>query len=241
MKISCIIVDDEPLALQKLEDYVRQIEYLDLKACFSSGMKALQYLKKNAVDLLFLDVQMDELSGIQLLEILPEMPEVILTTAYDQYALKGFELNVSDYLLKPISFTRFLTAVEKVYQQLLRKRQAKLNDPGKSKLEDFILVRSEYRLQRILLKDIDYIEGMKDYSRIFTPTQKVMTLQNLKRIEEALPKPPFLRIHKSFIISLDKIQTIGKNDLTIAGKTIPIGGMYKNGFIEFIEQQHLLG
>ncbi|MEN0002979.1 MAG: DNA-binding response regulator [Bacteroidota bacterium] len=238
MTITCIIVDDEPLARQKIASYVEQIDYLQLDGTFSDGLSALYHLRKHPTDLIFLDVQMDEFSGIQLLESLKEPPEVILTTAYDSYALKGFELSVADYLLKPISLARFLTAVEKVYAHLSRKRQS---EPPTTGPKDFILVRSEYRLQRICLKDILYIEGMKDYSRIYTPSQKVMTLQNLKRIEEALPQPSFLRIHKSFIISLDKIQTIGKNDVTIAEQTIPIGGMYKARFLEFIEQQQLLG
>jgi two-component system LytT family response regulator len=143
-------------------------------------------------------------------------------------------------LLKPISLARFLAAVEKVYAQLQRKRQP-VPAPSSSPKDDFILVRSEYRLQRLFLKDIEYIEGMKDYSRIYTPSQKVMTLQNLKRMAEALPSPPFVRIHKSFIISLDQVETIGKNELTIRGQTLPIGGMYKAGFLAFIEERQLLG
>lgn len=244
MNISCIVVDDEPLAIEKMETFINKVPYLELKGSFDSALAALSFLKENSVDLLFLDIQMDELTGIQLLETLQRKPQVILTTAYDQYALKGYELDVSDYLLKPISFQRFLKAVERVHNKLTdRQKAASLKKPKKSKAQEgrpYILVRSEYRLQKIWLDEILYIEGMKDYSRIFTTNLKVMTLQNLKKIQEALETPPFLRIHKSYIISLDKIESIGKNDLVVAGTTIPVGGLYKKVFHEFIDKQNLI-
>jgi DNA-binding LytR/AlgR family response regulator len=245
MKISCITVDDEPLALEKMEKFIQKVPFLELKAAFDNALAALDYLKEKPVDLLFLDIQMDELTGIQLLETLERKPQVIMTTAYDEYAIKGYELDVSDYLLKPISFQRFLKAVERVHNQLQdRQKAAAISDqkaapPSESR--PYILVRSEYRLQKIWLDEILYIEGMKDYSRIFTPSLRIMTLQNLKKIEEALETPPFLRVHKSYIISLDKIESIGKNDLVIAGTTIPVGGLYKQTFHDYIDQQNLIG
>lgn len=240
MKISCIAVDDEPLALEKMEKYIEKVDYLDLKGTFDNAFDALNFLRQQRVDLMFLDIQMDELTGIQLLEVLKNQPKVVLTTAYDQYALKGYELDVVDYLLKPFSFQRFLKAVEKVFESL---RQSSFPPPPiPLKLEsDYILVRSEYRLQKIKLSEIQYIEGMKDYSRIFTPTNKVMTLQNLKKLEEVLPCPPFLRVHKSFIISVDKVDSIGKNDIIVAERTIPIGGLYKKTFMDYLDQQKLIG
>lgn len=245
MKISCITVDDEPLALEKMEKFIQKVPFLELKASFDNALAALNYLKEETVDLLFLDIQMDELTGIQFLETLERKPQVIMTTAYDQYAIKGYELDVSDYLLKPISFQRFLKAVERVHNQLQdRQKAAAISDQKATTASEsrlYILVRSEYRLQKIWLDEILYIEGMKDYSRIFTPNMKIMTLQNLKKIEEALEAPPFLRVHKSYIISLDKIESIGKNDLVIAGKTIPVGGLYKQTFHDYIDQQNLIG
>lgn len=244
MTITCIAVDDEPLALEKMETFIEKVPYLEWKGSFDSGMAALDFLKKETVDLLFLDIQMDELTGIQVLETLQKKPYVIFTTAYDQYALRGYELNVVDYLLKPIAFQRFLKAVERVHQKMedIRKVSRPKKPAAKSSTRrPYILVRSEYRLQKIWLDEIFYIEGMKDYSRFYTEDNKIMTLQNLKKIEDALSTPPFLRVHKSYIINLEKVESIGKNDLVIAGKTIPIGGLYKETFQKYIEAQDIIG
>ncbi len=240
-KITCIAIDDEPLALEKMKAFIQKVPYLDLQACLDNGLEALHFIRQHPVDLIFLDIQMDELNGIQLLETLSKKPKVILTTAYDQYALKGYELEVSDYLLKPINFQRFLLAVERVRDQLQALWEKNQPPQGLPTGEPFILVRSEYRLQKVFIKDILFVEGMKDYSRIYTAETKIMTLQNLKKIEEALPRPPFLRVHKSYIVSLYKIQSIGRNDLSIDGHTIPIGGLYKGPFMEYIEGQNLIG
>ncbi|MBX2870636.1 MAG: LytTR family DNA-binding domain-containing protein [Saprospiraceae bacterium] len=240
MKLSCIAVDDEPLALEKMETYIAKVDYLDLRGTFDNAFDALNFLRQERVDLMFLDIQMDELTGIQLLEVLKNQPKVILTTAYDQYALRGYELDVVDYLLKPFSFQRFLKAAEKVFENVRQVQQPTTTTPASSD-KDFILVRSEYRLQKIKLQDIQYIEGMKDYSRIFTPTNKIMTLQNLKKLEEVLPCPPFLRVHKSFIISVDRVDSIGKNDIVVAERTIPIGGLYKKTFLDYLDRQKLIG
>ena len=167
MKIKCIAIDDEPLALEKMAKFIHKVPYLELLGTFDNALQALEFLKQTKVDLLFLDIQMDELTGIQLLEALKEKPEVILTTAYDQYAIKGYELSVSDYLLKPISFQRFLKAVERVYQKVNdQQKVAAIAPKEKKQAREYILVRSEYRLQKIWLDEILYIEGMKDYSRI---------------------------------------------------------------------------
>lgn len=240
MKISCIAVDDEPLALEKMATYIAKVDYLDLKGTFDNAFDALNFLRQERVDLMFLDIQMDELTGIQLLEVLKNQPKVVLTTAYDQYALRGYELDVVDYLLKPFSYQRFLKAAEKVFEGLRQTQQPAPPSPTAKEI-DFILVRSEYRLQKIKLADIQYIEGMKDYSRIFTPDNKIMTLQNLKKLEEGLPCPPFLRVHKSFIISVDRVESIGKNDIVVAERTIPIGGLYKKTFMDYLDEQKLLG
>lgn len=240
MKISCIAVDDEPLALEKMATYIAKVDYLDLKGTFDNAFDALNFLRQERVDLMFLDIQMDELTGIQLLEVLKNQPKVVLTTAYDQYALRGYELDVVDYLLKPFSYQRFLKAAEKVFDGLRQTQQLAPASPSPKEV-DFILVRSEYRLQKIKLADIQYIEGMKDYSRIFMPDNKIMTLQNLKKLEEVLPCPPFLRVHKSFIISVDRVESIGKNDIVVAERTIPIGGLYKKTFMDYLDEQRLIG
>ncbi len=246
MKIRCIAVDDEPLALGKMSAFIEKVPYLDLQGTFDNGFDAMNFLRQNEIDLMFLDIQMDELTGIQLLEVLTQRPKIIFTTAYDQYAIKGYELDVTDYLLKPISLDRFLMAVEKVYNILKddeKETAPTLGTPPITAIDKdaYILVRSEYRLQKIKLDDILYIEGMKDYSRIYTPSSKVMTLQNLKKIEEVLPTPPFFRVHKSYIISSNKVDSIGKNDLFIGEQQIPIGGLYKKTFLDFINQQRLIG
>lgn len=233
--IRCIAVDDEPLALEKLEKFIHRISYFQLTGSFDNGLEALQFLKKNQVDLLFLDIQMDDLTGLQLLEVAPGKPFVVLTTAYDQYALKGFELDVDDYLLKPFSFPRFMAAAEKVYEKwTIRQDRAQRSTISDSR--EYIMVRSEYRLLKVRLDEVLYIEGMKDYSRIFTTTSNIMTLMNLRKMTELLPSPGFMRIHKSFIISVDKIESIGKNDVMIAGKDIPVGGLYKEQFQQYLAE-----
>lgn len=237
--IQCIAVDDEPLALEKLEKFITRISYLQLVGSFDNGFDALQFLKQHEVGLLFLDIQMDDLTGLQLLEVAPCRPFVILTTAYDKYALKGFELDVDDYLLKPYSFPRFMTAAEKVYAKWSNQK-TRSNKKVVSNSREYIMVRSEYRLLKVRLDEILYIEGMKDYSRIFTTASNIMTLQNLRKMEELLPKTNFMRIHKSFIISLDKIESIGKNDVVVAEKNIPVGGLYKGQFQKYLEEWSLI-
>lgn len=219
MTINCITIDDEPLALAKLKDYIDKVQYLNLVASFENGADSLSFLKENTVDLIFLDIQMDDFTGIQLLEVLNDRPKVILTTAYDQYALKGYELDISDYLLKPISFDRFVKSVEKVYAILEKenavKAELKESQMLVDKKSDFIFVKSDYKLQKVRFKDIMYIEGMKDYLRIVTPEKRLMVLQNFKRMEDILPDNKFVRVHKSYIISVEKIDSIGKKALRL--------------------------
>jgi two-component system LytT family response regulator len=240
MKIRCIAVDDEPLALEKMETFIEKIDYLDLVDRFDNGMDALNFLRKEEVDLVFLDIQMDELSGIQLLEVLKVRPKVILTTAYDEYALKGYELDVADYLLKPFSFQRFLKAVEKVYDQLKSARSNPAEAPSREKRRPYLLVRSEYKLIKIWLDEILFVEGMKDYSRIHCTERRIMTMQNLKKMEGHLPHPAFLRVHKSYIIPVEKIDSIDKNHLQIREHSIPIGGLYKKSLLDYLDSQQLL-
>jgi len=243
MIIKCIAIDDEPLALDKIEGYVNQVPYLKLEGRFCNALAALPYLKGNTIDLLFLDIQMDGLTGIQLLESLTVKPRVILTTAFDQYALKGFELNVTDYLLKPISFSRFLKAVEKVYDHMAQQSKtttqaAPSNTEAAQK--DFIFVKSGSQFEKISFAEILYIEGMKDYLRIHTPAKKVMTLMSFSEIEKMLPSENFVRIHKSYIVAINKIEVIDRAFVKIGGNNLPIGDVFRKTFRQKLDEQGLV-
>jgi two-component system LytT family response regulator len=225
MIIDCIIVEDEPLALKRTTEYVGKIPYLNLLGSFDNGFEAIGFLKKQHVDLIFLDIKMDELTGIQLLESLERKPYVIVTTAYTEYALKGFELNVSDYLLKPFSIERFIQAVEKVSSQL----EKRYNDN-----RDFFFVKTEYRIEKIFFQDIFFIEGMRDYRSIQTNTKKILTLQTFTELDNELPKSMFCRVHKSYIIALSKVELIERNRIKIKDNMIPISATYKENFYKLI-------
>ncbi|PKP19346.1 MAG: DNA-binding response regulator [Bacteroidetes bacterium HGW-Bacteroidetes-21] len=234
MKIKCVVVDDEPLAIEKLSSFIGRIPYLELTETFTNPLDALSYLRTNDTDLLFLDIQMEDLTGIQLIDVLQKKPKIILTTAYDQYALKGYELNISDYLLKPISFERFLKAVNKVADVF------NAESPVTVKHENvvtpsFIFVKTEYRMQRIMLDDILYVEGMKDYLHIITKTGGIMTLMNFAQMMTQLPHGSFIRVHKSYIVSLSKIESVERDRILINGKRIPVGETYRKDFYTALE------
>jgi DNA-binding LytR/AlgR family response regulator len=233
MQISCIAIDDEPLALTKLEGFISKVPELNLLRKFDNAIEAIGWLKQNRADLIFLDIQMEQLTGIQFLEAAEPTSRIILTTAYDQYAIKGFELNVTDYLLKPFSFQRFLRAVNKVMEYFSVKTDSQ-HSPAQP--DSYIFVKTEYRLERIDIEDILYIEGMKDYLRIICTSKKIMTLQSFSRIEESLPANKFCRVHKSFIVALDKIKSIERGVIVIADQRIPVSNTYKDNFFTKIKQ-----
>ena len=235
MTLKCIIIEDEPLAAEKLEAFIKKVPFLELKVSFRSSVQGLQYLKENTLDLIFLDIQMDSLTGIELLEGLSKKPSVIFTTAYQQFALQGYELRVSDYLLKPFSFARFLKAVDKVYDEhSLRINTVELT-------HDCIFVKTEYRIEKVHIQTILYIEGMSDYLRIHTTdNKKIMSLQTFKSFEAVLPKNNFIRVHKSFLIAVDKIVNIERLRVKIGDKLIPISNTYKSDFFALIENKGLL-
>jgi two-component system, LytTR family, response regulator len=242
MKIKCIAIDDEPLALEIIKDYSGKVPFLDLVKTFDNALESMDYLKNNKADLLFLDIQMEELTGIQLLKVLNPKPNVIFTTAYDSFAIQGFELDAVDYLLKPISFERFLKAVNKVYEKLNveqlienKSKEVTIYTPG----DDYFFVKTEFRLEKVKFSDILYIEGMGDYLRIVTPGKRLMTLQNFKKMEEMLPANKFYRVHKSYIVSLDKIENIERNRIKISDKIIPISDTYKKPFFDFLDKRKL--
>jgi len=227
MIINCMIIEDEPLAMERLKSFVLQVKFLKLIACFDNGLEAIGVMKSEKIDLLFLDIQMDGFTGIQLLESLTSRPEVIITTAFDQYALRGFELSVSDYLLKPFTFERFLQSVNKVYDRITLSRKAETRS--------FIFIKTEYRLEKIQLDEILFIEGMRDYRRIHLMNDKsIMTLQTFGELEQELPAKQFCRVHKSFIVALDKIENIERDRIKIKNELIPISNTFKESFYKLI-------
>jgi DNA-binding LytR/AlgR family response regulator len=232
MVINCIAIDDEPLALSKLEGFIEKVPELKLIRTFDNAVEAIGWLKLNRTDLIFLDIQMVQLTGIQFLEVADPHSEVIITSAFEQYALKGFELSVTDYLLKPYSFQRFTRAVSKVIEHFAMKH----NEVNSSKKESFMFVKTEYRLERVDLDSILYIEGMKDYLRIVCLNKKIMTLQNFAQIEKMLPVKGFCRVHKSFIIAIDKIESIERGVIRIGGQRIPVSNTYKENFYSLIKK-----
>jgi two-component system, LytTR family, response regulator len=225
-KYSCIIIEDEPLALERTKDFVNKIPFLNLAAFFDNALNGLAYLNSNEVDLLFLDINMDELSGIELLENSKINSQVIITTAYQQYALKGYELRVTDYLLKPFTFNRFLQAVNTAQENLSRRTV--------DSQKDFIFVKTENRLEKIMLNEIIYIEGMRDYRRIHTVNKKIMTLQNFGELEQIIPTSIVCRVHKSYMVGLNKIESIERSRIKIADQLIPISETYRDIFFQQI-------
>lgn len=249
MKLKCIAVDDEPLALDIIEDYISKVPFLELVKRTENAIEGLQLVQAGGIDLVFLDIQMPDLTGIQFLKIANNKASYILTTAYSQYALESYDLNVSDYLLKPIAFDRFYKAVEKVHNQHKNNAEpavaaAPVPAPAPvaaplQPVQDFIFVKTEHKIQKIELDDILYIEGLKDYISIFTKAERVITLQNMKKMEETLPSSQFIRVHKSYIIALDKIESIERSRITICGKIIPIGDTYRDEFFKRIESNNI--
>lgn len=232
--MNCIIIDDEPLALELLEDNISRIPFLDLKAKFSNPIDSLSFLREEAIDLIFLDIQMPGLSGLQLLKTLSNPPMVIFITAYKNYALEGYEFNVVDFLVKPVEFDRFVKACEKAQQQFLLK-----NPTIGSLAKSSIFVHSEYSLVKVQLQDICYVEGLKDYVKIHlsTTSKPILTRQNLKAMKEKLGERDFSRIHKSFIVSLDKVESFRKNIVQVNGVEIPLSDSYKEAFLEGIRSK----
>lgn len=225
MVINCIIVEDEPLALKRTTDFVSRVPYLNLLATFTNGFEAIGFVKDRDIDLMFLDIEMDGFTGIELIESLSRKPQIIITTAYDKYALKGFELHVADYLLKPFGFDRFLNSVERVYESI---EKASKDEKG------YIFVKTEYRLERIAVDEIIFIEGMGDYRNIRTTSKKILTLQTFSELEKILPKNQFCRVHKSYIVSINKIISVERHRIKMLENLIPISDSYKEGFYSLI-------
>lgn len=219
--ITCIAVEDEPLAMERMTDYIQKLPLLEMLCTFDNAADAFTFLKTNTVDLVFLDINLGELSGIQLLESMHLQSDVIITTAYPDYALKGYDLNVTDYLLKPFTFERFIKAVDKV-------------QPKTVTASSHIFIKTENRLEKIELDDVLYIEGMRDYRRIHTNTKKIMTLQNFSELEKMIPPAILCRVHKSYMVAINKITAVEKGIIDLNGISIPISDTYRQQFFDVI-------
>ena len=233
--IRCVVVDDKPLAIDILNDYISKVPDLHLAFSSTNPLEALTYVMKNEVDLVFLDIQMPQLNGVQFMKIVTEKCKVILTTAYAEYAIDGFDNNAIDYLLKPVSFERFYKAIQKVQHHFNTISQPLKGIETLTKDNDFIFVKTEYKLIKINTDDILYVEGMQNYVAIYTSKEKIISLQNIKKTEEQLPKKQFVRIHKSYIVSIKKIDSVERSRIYINGLTLPIGDVYREEFYNAIE------
>jgi two-component system LytT family response regulator len=240
--MNCIAVDDEPLALKLIEDFVKKVPFLNfIKSC-KNAFEAIDVIQKEEIDLVFLDINMPDVSGIELIKNIENKPFVIFTTAYSEYAVEGFELNAVDYLVKPFLFERFFKAVNKAYElyNLKNKKQQLQAADNNSTQQDFIFVKADYSSIKIYLNDILYLEGLKDYVKIHTAEKKILTLITMKKIEEKLPSSTFVRVHRSFIVAIDKIESIQRNRIIINNVRIPVGNSYKDDFYKRIEEINLL-
>ena len=232
MKTRCLIVDDEPLARELIRAHVEKLENFEIVDQCGDAMKALNVLREKQVDLIFMDIQMPQITGIDFLKTLKHPPKVIITTAYREYALEGFELDVVDYLLKPITFERFLKSVNK-YCQITQDEVQVITNSAADRLKDesFIYIKENKKVVKIHLSEIRYIEGLSEYVQIFTEKRKIITKTSMVQMEEKLPTDSFLRIHKSFIVSIGKIEAFTANTIEIQGKELPIGRSFKNGVL----------
>ncbi len=252
-QINCLIVDDEPLALELLEDNIKRIPFLNLVAKANNGFEALEIINKNTIDLIFLDIQMPEMTGLEFLQSLHHKPMIIFLTAYKKYALEGYEHDVLDYLVKPLSFERFLKAATKAkewfdlrqnmlesVENLAQKKENTSNlaaNTGGGASDDFFMVHADYSLVKVIMSDISYIEGLKDYVKIYidTQTKPIITRMSLKQLEEILPKSHFMRIHKSYICNLTKVTALRKTQLLLHKIELPLSDIYKTAVGQYFK------
>ena len=232
-KLTCYIIDDEPLAQEILEAYIGKVEFLELKGVFNSPLEAAAQVDRERPDILFLDINMPDIDGLSFIPMLKYKPMIVLTTAYDQHALKAFDLEVKDYLVKPISFERFYKGVLRLYQDKTENSSVPSVESNlESKVADYLFIKVGHQIKRLELSQILYVEGMKDYLKIHTPTDKIMTLMSFARLEELLPQQNFSRVHRSYMVSIDRIKHIEKNRIWIGESIIPISDSYSAAFYQ---------
>lgn len=239
--MNCVIVDDEPLAREGLANYVREVDFLDLAGVCENPLELLPLIDKNTVDLIFLDIQMPKMNGIEFLKIMQKPPMVVITTAYPSYALEGFQLNVLDYLLKPVTFERFFKASAKArdYHRLLSKPAAEQNTPVPTNDEDYCFIKCGNKYEKLLFAEILYVEGMQNYVNIYTLRGKFITILSLKNLEENLNTQLFIRVHKSYIVAIGKIESIDGNEISIQNHRIPISRNYRQPVIDEVVNKRL--
>lgn len=234
--LKCCVIDDEPLASQLIASYIEKTPFTQLVGTYSSAQEAIKTILDNQVDLVFLDIEMPQLNGLEFAKIIPPTTRIIFTTAYDQYAIQGFKVDALDYLLKPISYEDFLASANKAQRWIEIQR----NSSSQGSTRDYVIVKSEYRLVQIPTSDILFIEGLKDYVKIYTVDEQksIMTLMNMKTLEQSLPST-FMRVHRSFIVNTTKIKIIERNRIVFGNKYIPISDSYKQAFSDYVAS-HLL-
>jgi len=238
MKIRTIAIDDEPLALQLVSDYIRKTPFLELVGSFDNPLDAFDFLSETDVELIFVDIQMPDLTGIEFTRSLQEDHKIIFTTAYEKYALEGFKLNAVDYLLKPFSYEEFLKAAGKA------RKLCELEDRSQPTIEtnnQFLFLKSEYKIRRINFNDILYIEGLKDYVKVYIngEDKPILSLNSIKSLEQKLPEEKFMRVHRSFIVNLEKIETIERSRIIFGKIYIPVSDQYKDKFQEYLDKNFL--
>jgi len=243
MNLTCLIVEDEPMARKLLTQYVEKVSGLTLLAALSSPLAAIDFLEQNEPDILFLDVQMPEITGIDLLKILKKKPIIVLTTAYSEYAIEGYELDVTDYLLKPITFNRFLKCVEKIKQRAHPQPTASPAEPlpeaGALTNTDSLFVKDGTKSVRIDLAEVRYIESLKDYVRIHLAEKRITTLQSMKKLMSLLPAQDFVRVHHSYIIAMPWVEEVYRDEVLVDGNKIPVSDTYRPAFKRIIEERSL--
>lgn len=240
MSIRCLIIDDKPLAIDILADYTRKVTFLELIDTTTNPIEGLSIVRDQHINLVFLDIQMPELTGLQFMKIAGKNCKVILTTAYSEYALQGFEHDVIDYLLKPIAFDRFYRAAEKARQLLGNDGKNRLSAKNEIFSDDYkhgeyLFIKTEHRVQKVNLRDILFIEGLQNYITLHTTEGRILSLQTMKKVEDQLPPKEFLRVHKSYIVSLRHIASIERSRIQIGEQVIPIGDIYRDAFYKVID------
>lgn len=240
-KIRCIAIDDEPLALRQVSSFIKKLPFLDLVGQCTNAFQALEIVDQQSVDLMFVDINMPDLNGLDFVRLLDKKPLVIFTTAYGQYAIDGFKVNALDYLLKPFSFAEFSTAANKAKAQFELINQAEKNEEKVESNEQYLFIKSEYKLLRINLEDILYVEGMKEYVRIHLNGQKpIMSLLTMKAVEAKLPASSFMRVHRSYIVNLKQVKVVERFRIVYDDKTrIPVSDNYKEKFQHFLDENFL--
>lgn len=232
MSYTCLIVDDEQLARRLLEEFVSKIPMLELKGMCKNPLEAMDVLSKEHIDIMFLDIQMPDITGVEFIKSLQQKPATIFTTAYSEYALEGYQLDVIDYLVKPFPLDRFIKAVNKAIEYIDLKRNANNNDQQNGTNSEYLLLHADHKIYKVALDEIKYIEGLKEYVSYYTKEKRIIVLQSLKSIEESLPSDKFIRVHRSYIVPIDKIKTLDGNQVQIGDKLIPIGRSYKEDVLK---------